>query len=272
MAGEILKQKREESGKALKEIAQTLKIRADYLKAIEDEEFEKLPVAVYAKGYIRDYARFLKIDPEAILKAYILKTSPPVPEKIPPVDVADAVKTKRPPTKYLVITAISLAIAVVYILSSLNSTPEKPTVAPSEKSAPTVQPQETAQPVQEKEKEAEIAVKDKKPETAPKTETAPKKEPAAITGKEHTLDISATDTTWLLVKIDDTEVKDMLLNQGESLRFSAKQGFSLKIGNAGGIKLVFDGKDLGIPGEKGKVINLDLPADTTTKPSPPKTD
>ncbi|KAF0143257.1 MAG: hypothetical protein FD156_2777 [Nitrospirae bacterium] len=264
MAGEILKQKREESGKALKEIAQTLKIRADYLKAIEDEEFEKLPVAVYAKGYIRDYARFLKIDTEAILNAYTLKTSPPVPEKTPP--VADAVKTKRLPIKYLVITAISLAIAVVYILSSLNSTPEKPTVALPEKSEPTVQPQETAQPVQEKEKEAEVAAKDKK------TETVSKKEPAAITGKEHTLDISATDTTWLLVKIDDTEVKDMLLNQGESLRFSAKQGFSLKIGNAGGIKLIFDGKDIGIPGEKGKVINLDLPADTTTKPNPLKTD
>ncbi len=264
MAGEILKQKREESGKALKEIAQTLKIRADYLRAIEDEEFEKLPVAVYAKGYIRDYARFLKIDPEAILKAYILKTSPPVPEKTPP--VADVVKTKRPPTKYLVITSIFLAIAVVYILSSLNSTPEKPEVALPEKSAPTVQPQETAQPVQEKEKEAEVAAKDKK------TETVSQKEPAAITGKEHTLDISAIETTWLLVKIDDTEVKDMLLNQGESLRFSAKQGFSLKIGNAGGIKLIFDGKDIGIPGEKGMVVNLDLPADTTTKPSPLKTD
>ncbi|MBI5205926.1 MAG: helix-turn-helix domain-containing protein [Nitrospirae bacterium] len=264
MAGEILKQKREESGKALKEIAHTLKIRADYLKAIEDEEFEKLPVAVYAKGYIRDYAKFLKIDPEVILKAYILKTSPPVPEKTPP--VADAVKTKRPPTKYLVITAIFLAMTVVYILSSLNSAPEKPTVAPPEKSASTVQPLETVQPVQEKEKEAEVALKDKKPETAPK------KEPVTMTGKEHTLDISATDTTWLLVKIDDTEVKDMLLNQGESLRFSAKQGFSLKIGNAGGIKLIFDGKDIGIPGEKGMVVNLDLPADTTPKPNPPKTD
>ncbi len=81
--------------------------------------------------------------------------------------------------------------------------------------------------VQEKEKEAEVAVKDKK------TETASKKELIAITGKEHTLDISAIDTTWLLVQIDDTEAKDMLLNQGESLKLSAKQGFSLKIVNAG---------------------------------------
>jgi len=270
MASEILKEKREESGKALKEIAHTLKIRADYLKAIEDEEFEKLPVAVYAKGYIRDYARFLKIDPEVILKAYILKTSPPVPEKTPP--VADAVKTKKRAIKYLVVTAIFLAIAVVYILSSLNSTPEKPAVVPPEKPAPTVQPSETVQPVQEKEKEAEVAVKDKKTETVSKPETAPKKEPAAITGKEHTLEISAIDTTWLLVKIDDTEAKDMLLNQGESLKFSAKKGFSLKIGNAGGIKLVFDGKDIGIPGEKGKVVNLNLPADTSPNPNPLTTD
>lgn len=264
MADEILKKRREESGKNLKEIAHTLKIRAEYLKAIEDEEFEKLPVDVYAKGYIRDYARFLKIDPEVILKAYILKTSPPVPEKTPP--VADAVKTKKRAIKYLVVTAIFLAIAVVYILSSLNSTPEKPAVVPPEKPAPTVQPSETVQPVQEKEKEAKVAVKDKK------TETASKKEPVAITGKEHTLEISAIDTTWLLVKIDDTEAKDMLLNQGESLRLSARQGFSLKIGNAGGIKLVFDGKDIGIPGEKGKVVNLNLPADTSPNPNPLKPD
>lgn len=260
MADEILKKKREESGKDLKEIAHTLKIRADYLKAIEDEEFEKLPVAVYAKGYIRDYAKFLKIDPEVILKAYILKTSPPVPEKTPP--VADAVKTKKPAIKYLVVTAIFLAIAVVYILSSLDSTPEKPTVAPPEKPVPTVQPLETVQPVQEKEKEAEVAVKDKK------TETVSKKEPAAITGKEHTLEISATDTAWLLVKIDNTEVKDMLLNQGESTRLSAKQGFSLKIGNAGGTKLIYDGKDMGALGEKGQVINLNLPPEKISTPSP----
>lgn len=264
MPGEPLRKKREESGKDLREIAHTLKIRYDYLKAIEDEEFEKLPVEVYAKGYIRDYARFLKIDPEVILKAYALKTSPPAPEKIPP--VSDVTKTSRPAIKYLVVAAILLTIAIAYILSSLNSTPEKPAVAPTEKPAPAVQPQEIIPLVQEKEKKAEPAVKDKKPETASQ------KEPAGKPGEGHTLELSAIETTWLLVKIDDAEPKDMLLNPGEALKFSAKQGFSLKIGNAGGIKLIFDGKDMGIPGEKGKVIDMNLPVDKTANPETPRSE
>ena len=81
--GEILKKKREELGYNLKEIAKTLKIRSDYLKAIEEGTFEKLPVEVYTKGYIREYAKFLKTDPEVVIKAYIEKLSPPVIEKQP---------------------------------------------------------------------------------------------------------------------------------------------------------------------------------------------
>ncbi|PIV65464.1 MAG: hypothetical protein COS10_11215, partial [Nitrospirae bacterium CG01_land_8_20_14_3_00_44_22] len=46
MPGEILKKKREELGYNLKEIAHTLRIRFDYLKAIEEGTFEKLPVEV----------------------------------------------------------------------------------------------------------------------------------------------------------------------------------------------------------------------------------
>ena len=70
-------------GYNLKEIAKTLRIRSDYLKAIEEGTFEKLPVEVYTKGYIREYAKFLKTDPEIVIKAYIEKISPPVIEKQP---------------------------------------------------------------------------------------------------------------------------------------------------------------------------------------------
>ncbi|MDP2278796.1 MAG: DUF4115 domain-containing protein, partial [Nitrospirota bacterium] len=84
---------------------------------------------------------------------------------------------------------------------------------------------------------------------------------AKKTAKEHSLEILASDKTWIFVTIDNTETKEMLLNKGDSAKLSAKQGFSLKIGNAGGIKLIFDGNDIGVPGENGKVITLNLPSD-----------
>ena len=71
MPGEILKKSVKNWGITSKEIAETLRIRSDYLKAIEEGTFEKLPVEVYTKGYIREYAKFLKTDPEIVIKAYI---------------------------------------------------------------------------------------------------------------------------------------------------------------------------------------------------------
>jgi hypothetical protein len=49
------------------------------------------------------------------------------------------------------------------------------------------------------------------------------------------------------------------MQPGETLQLQAKKSFSLKIGNAAGVRIVFDGKDIGKLGEKGSVITLDLP-------------
>ncbi len=81
----------------------------------------------------------------------------------------------------------------------------------------------------------------------------------------HTLELIAEDKTWVFVNIDDGESKEVLLNQGEYIKWSAKNDFSLKIGNAGGIKLIFDGKEIGPLGEKGQVVSLELPSPKISK-------
>ncbi|MBI3377045.1 MAG: helix-turn-helix domain-containing protein [Nitrospirae bacterium] len=254
MPGEILKKKREELGYNLKEIAKTLKIRSDYLKAIEEGTFEKLPVEVYTKGYIREYAKFLKTDPEAVIKAYIEKISPPVIEKQPdPITSAEnTIKEEKTDKRYSA-TAITLsAVAVAALLIALSLfvfAPEEPKTPLPEKTAPTPPALQSVSPVQEKENTEKA-----------KTEAAANPQ-GEKTAKEHSLEILASDKTWILVTIDNTESKELLLNKGESAKLSAKNGFFLKIGNAGGIKLIFDGKDIGAPGENGKVITLNLPSD-----------
>ena len=254
MPGEILKKKREELGYNLKEIAKTLKIRSDYLKAIEEGTFEKLPVEVYTKGYIREYAKFLKTDPEVVIKAYIEKLSPPVIEKQPdPITPAEnTVKEEKTDKRYSA-TAITLSAAAVAALiiafSLLFFAPEEPKTPLPEKTAPTPPALQPGSHVQEKEN-----IKKAKTEAAANPQVEK-------TAKEHSLEILASDKTWILVTIDNTESKELLLNKGESAKLSAKKGFSLKIGNAGGIKLIFDGKDMGLPGENGKVITLNLPSD-----------
>ncbi|MFO0754309.1 MAG: DUF4115 domain-containing protein [Thermodesulfovibrionales bacterium] len=66
----VLKKRREELGKDINEIAEITRIKRSYLRAIEEDDFEKLPVEVYTKGYIREYAEFLAIPMEQAFEPY----------------------------------------------------------------------------------------------------------------------------------------------------------------------------------------------------------
>jgi hypothetical protein len=78
-------------------------------------------------------------------------------------------------------------------------------------------------------------------------------------GGLHTLELIAKDTSWIFVQIDDKESKEIMLKPGERIKMEAKNNFSLKIGNAGGTKLIFDGKDIGYIGDKDQVVKIKLP-------------
>lgn len=46
------------------------KIRAKYLRALEEEQFEVLPGVTYVKGFLRTYAEFLELDGRLVLEEY----------------------------------------------------------------------------------------------------------------------------------------------------------------------------------------------------------
>ena len=66
--GDTLKQKRKERNLSLKEVENATSIRMNYLQAIEDGDLNKLISPVYAQGFIRQYATFLGIDSEHIIR------------------------------------------------------------------------------------------------------------------------------------------------------------------------------------------------------------
>lgn len=66
--GEVFKQRRKEMNLSLKEAENATSIRITYLQAIEDGEFNKLISPVYAQGFLKQYASFLGIDGEKIVR------------------------------------------------------------------------------------------------------------------------------------------------------------------------------------------------------------
>lgn len=68
--GEALKQRRKEMNLSLKEAENATSIRLSYLQSIEEGEVNKLISPVYAQGFVKQYAVFLGLDGEQIVRDY----------------------------------------------------------------------------------------------------------------------------------------------------------------------------------------------------------
>ncbi len=69
--GDRLRREREMRGVSLEEIAAATKIGTRLLRALEDEQFERLPGGIFNKGFIRAYAKYLGIDEEGAVADYL---------------------------------------------------------------------------------------------------------------------------------------------------------------------------------------------------------
>lgn len=70
LIGRELQQVRISQKVPLKNIAKVLGIRLEYLEALEDGNYEKLPQGLYGRNFLREYAKYLRLDEEKILQIY----------------------------------------------------------------------------------------------------------------------------------------------------------------------------------------------------------
>ena len=75
--GETLRRERLRRNLELDEISRELKISPKFLEAIEDERFDKLPRGVFAKSFVRQYARLLGLDEEELAGEVQRAVEPP---------------------------------------------------------------------------------------------------------------------------------------------------------------------------------------------------
>jgi cytoskeletal protein RodZ len=68
--GEFFRQVRETKGLTVEEVASKTRIRSDFVKALEDGNFAKLPDQVFARGFVRSYARSLGLDEEDAISRF----------------------------------------------------------------------------------------------------------------------------------------------------------------------------------------------------------
>ena len=75
ISGSDLRHLRESVGIAIEEIYEVTRITASTLKAIEQDEYDKLPTDIYLKNFLKSYAEMLQVDSEKIIAGYMKNLS-----------------------------------------------------------------------------------------------------------------------------------------------------------------------------------------------------
>jgi cytoskeletal protein RodZ len=242
--GTWLRRQREAREITLREIADRTKISLRYLEAMEEDRFDVLPAPLFAKGFLREYARYVGLSPDEVVNHYLSVTSPQ--EEEPGEKTMSVIRRKAGQTRswafYLFfVVAGLLLLGLVAVFAFWNEKRRAEPSAAAEAPPIAAPPAATVQTI---------------PPPPP-----PAEEPAAPI--EVTLDF--TGTCWVDVLIDGKQRIAEEHVQGESLPIAAQESVVfVTIGNAGGVNIQVNGQPFPIPGKApGKVIR-DLTIDLET--------
>lgn len=252
MIGDSLRREREKQQKTIKDIEQGTSIRALYIEAIEKGEYAKLPGEAYTKGFIRNYANFLGMDANEIIKQYKDETGQAEPTQN--IETADtsaytAEKYEKPVSvthlesgssfkervaeardrshtgRNLLIGAIALVVIAGGALLFMDDGSD------------------SNQPSQTK--------------AATQTETQNTQKASNATPKHDGVDVKVKFNArcWTEAKVDGKSVYEGTIEKGKTMSWNGKQNVVLRLGNAGAAEISCNGEDIGKAGNVGEVVS-----------------
>src|SRR5258708_1867796 len=111
--GEILRSHRQQHHLELEEFSKMTRIRLENLEALENDQFEKLPSAVFVKGYIKTYATIFGFDYQPVLALLRRDFKESAVGKLVPRDFIKPLLKKR--RTWAPITMVFLALAIIFL-------------------------------------------------------------------------------------------------------------------------------------------------------------
>lgn len=230
--GTWLRQQREMREIHLNEIAERTKISLRYLRAMERDEFDLLPGSIFVKGFLREYAKYVGLNPDEVVNFYL---STQQPEETAAEDVEERTPAGSRWRGGLVLAVLALLLLALlsyglfsYLGGQREQAAEPPTFGPP-----------VAPPAPER--------------AAPEAETTA---PLVVT-------LDFTEDCRVEVLVDGgAERVDRRFVQGESLTLEAQESVEFQtLGNAGGVSLHVNGIPYPLdaaPGQVRRDVRIDL--------------
>ena len=142
-AGEFLQKARLNAGFTIEAVSSAVRVKPEYLAAIEETRPDLLPPVPYAVGFVKVYARALGLDAAAVVKQFkadIGAAAPAVFEAPEPSADAPASEGPRFVSVFAVAAIVVFALWVVFQILGKDPAPEAPPPVAAERPAPTLLP------------------------------------------------------------------------------------------------------------------------------------
>jgi cytoskeleton protein RodZ len=231
---EYLRKQREEKRIRLSDIAVQTRISLNFLEAIETGNFEILP-ETYIRAFIRDYAKTVGLDVDETMRHFdehVEAKKAAVEEQVETSVSEKAKQTTITLTSTQKIFAGIIGLGILVGLSYLA-------FSPSRKQPVDINAYESMEEVNQRKFDSAYTVATAKP--AAKADSA-------------RLVLSANDTVWVNLVIDEGKTFDLLMRPGNRFTFWGRRKFNMTIGNAGGLIVSLNGRQYPPLGKPGVVI------------------
>jgi cytoskeletal protein RodZ len=270
--GTLLRAERERQGREVAEIAEALCITQRYLRAIEQDDLKSLPGAFFYKSFVKQYAAIVGIDQTKLRPGIDALTSTTEPLPLPGADSRFPGREPAPPKpvraldpivadgnrRYFGDNRIGLSIAALVAVllacsgfySWYNKAPQRSVASKAPEPVATRVVEQPAPPV------TPIS-----PVTAVNAEPSTEK-PASVDvttttgpdGENHVvLNLAATEKTWISIVCDGKQIFSGVLEPSQTKTLTGVEVAKMKVGNAAGLDVRWNGKSIGPIGPRGQV-------------------
>jgi cytoskeletal protein RodZ len=250
-----LRRARENRQLSLGDVEHALKIRIRYLQALEVGDYTTLPGMVQARGFLRNYARYLGLPVEEALARYEaeISGSPMQPRDInvsvavpgrqelrswappPPTVDQEIASTRARDSKGLMNILLGVIVVVLLIAGGSYLALRSASLLPSETSSP------------------EDAVVQTVPPTPVSTQFATPVFPVSVDGTV-TIRVIPNSSAWISISADNQVVFQGIAEAQQVLEAVAQELLVVAAGNGGAFRLYVNGTDWDLLGEQGAIV------------------
>lgn len=270
--GERLRAARESQGRSLQQLAQETRISSRFLLAIENDDPSPLPGGFFYKSFVLQYAAALGLDGDD-LRAALDRDRPAASMAVVPPEPPPRLGTDRgsagllPPdaeplpsrTAFrigLLVVMVVGCTALVAMWDQSRRTDAPAPAAPAENAAPVTkadpEPGSTTPPESARETPGEGGTTSAAPDTEPGAAGAVAGAATPAAGR-YAVTVTARVPTWCSMTADGKSVFVGLLAAEETRTFLGAESARLRVGNAAGVDVSWNGKAIGAVGPSGQV-------------------